>query len=159
MDRYLLHTENESFELSQDDINALDIIENDKDSFHILDKGQSNSIHILDFDPNHKLISLQINNRTVSFKIDDQIDQLIKKMGYSLKKEHKFSSLNAPMPGLIVDVLVEVGQSVSEGDDMVILEAMKMENIIKAPGDGIVADIVASKGQTVEKNQVIIEME
>ena len=159
MDKYVLHTDNESFELSLDDIKNLDLIQEGADSFHILEDGQSNSIQIVGFDSNLKTLSLQINNRTVHFKIDDQIDQLIKKMGYSLKKEHKFSALISPMPGLIVDILVKPGQTVHEGDDMVILEAMKMENIIKAPGDGVVSEILSEKGNTVEKNQVIIEME
>ena len=159
MGKYVLHTENESFELSLDDVRNLDIIQDGSDSHHILEDGQSHSIQFLEFDQNQKTISLLINDRTIHFKIDDQIDQLIKKMGYSLKKEHKFSSLTAPMPGLIVDILVDPGQEVHEGDDMVILEAMKMENIIKAPGDGVVSEIIAAKSSTVEKNQVIIEME
>ena len=75
---------------------------------HVIEQGQSNSIQILGirFQP-QRSITLQINNRTITFKIDDQIDQLIKKMGYSLKKEQKFKALKSPMPGLIVDILVE----------------------------------------------------
>jgi biotin carboxyl carrier protein len=61
------------------------------------------------------------------------------------------------MPGLIIDLKVKQGDVVKAGDALLILEAMKMENIIKAPGEGTVKMIKAKKGDSVEKNQVLIE--
>jgi biotin carboxyl carrier protein len=61
------------------------------------------------------------------------------------------------MPGLIVDVGVEVGQDVKKGDKLLVLNAMKMENIIKAPADGKVRQVLVNNGQNVEKNQVLIQ--
>ncbi|HNM32873.1 MAG TPA: biotin/lipoyl-binding protein, partial [Chitinophagales bacterium] len=65
----------------------------------------------------------------------------------------------APMPGLVLDILVEAGQAVNKGDNLIILEAMKMENIIKASGSGTVKSIHVQKKDAVEKNQLLIEME
>jgi len=56
----------------------------------------------------------------------------------------------APMPGMVVDVLVEEGQEVTEGQGVLVVEAMKMENELKAPKDGVIRDLTAVKGQTVE---------
>jgi biotin carboxyl carrier protein len=69
------------------------------------------------------------------------------------------NELKAPMPGLVVDFLVEIGQEVQTGDKLMILEAMKMENVIKASGQGIVKKLNVIKGQSVEKNQILIEFE
>jgi biotin carboxyl carrier protein len=56
-------------------------------------------------------------------------------------------------------VIVESGQKIQKGDAMLILEAMKMENILKAPSDGVIKKIQILKGDKVEKNQVLIRME
>ena len=63
------------------------------------------------------------------------------------------------MPGLILEVNVEKGSQVKEGDFLLVLEAMKMENTITAPREGVVKSIQINKGETVEKNQLLIEME
>ena len=66
--------------------------------------------------------------------------------------------VEAPMPGTILDVKVSVGDSVSSGSVICILEAMKMENEIVAPQDGTVASVNVSKGDSVEAGQVIITL-
>ncbi len=65
----------------------------------------------------------------------------------------------APMPGLVVKVEVEVGEEVAGGDGVVIVEAMKMENELKAEGPGRVKEIRVAPGDTVEKDQVLVDFE
>jgi biotin carboxyl carrier protein len=67
--------------------------------------------------------------------------------------------LQAPMPGLIIKVGVEVGQEVRQGKTCVILESMKMQNELKAPVDGIVKAVFVESGQTVDKNDVLLTIE
>lgn len=67
-------------------------------------------------------------------------------------------SVEAPMPGNILDIKTAVGKSVSSGEVLVILEAMKMENEIVAPQNGTVASINVSKGDSVEAGQVIVTL-
>ena len=63
------------------------------------------------------------------------------------------------MPGLVLSILVEPGQAVQKGDVLLILEAMKMENVLKAAGDGTVKNIAVAKGAAVDKGQLLLEME
>ncbi|HEU5040702.1 MAG TPA: biotin/lipoyl-containing protein [Gemmatimonadales bacterium] len=67
--------------------------------------------------------------------------------------------LRAPMPGLVVRVLVEAGQAVVAGGGLVVLEAMKMENELRAAGPGIVRAVHVRAGGTVEKGQMLVELE
>jgi biotin carboxyl carrier protein len=63
------------------------------------------------------------------------------------------------MPGLILSVDVKIGQEVKEDDSLLVLEAMKMENVLTSPRDGIIKSISITKGETVNKNQLLIEFE
>jgi biotin carboxyl carrier protein len=65
-------------------------------------------------------------------------------------------SIKAPMPGLVVIVPVEIGQSVKSGQTVVILESMKMQNELKSPRDGVVNNILVQAGQSVEQNKVLV---
>ncbi|MEZ4378200.1 MAG: biotin/lipoyl-containing protein [Gemmatimonadales bacterium] len=67
-------------------------------------------------------------------------------------------SVKAPMPGLVVRVLVEVGATVEKGQGLVVLEAMKMENELRAPADGIVTALHATTGAAVDKGAVLVEL-
>jgi len=68
-------------------------------------------------------------------------------------------TLRAPMPGLVLKVEVEEGDQVVKGQGLVIVEAMKMENELKAEGDGRVGRVSVSPGQTVEKDQILVEFQ
>jgi len=79
-------------------------------------------------------------------------------MGLQTLTGSKVENIKAPMPGLVLEVMVSAGQTVQKGDPVLILEAMKMENVLKAPGDGTVVSVEVSKGNAVEKNAVLIRM-
>ena len=67
--------------------------------------------------------------------------------------------LLSPMPGLLVDVAVQPGQTVRAGERLAVIEAMKMENILVATQDAVVARVVAGKGESLAVDQVILEFE
>ena len=69
------------------------------------------------------------------------------------------SEIVAPMGGKVIDVKVKVGDAVNEGDEVVILEAMKMELLIAAEASGTVKDVKCNKGDTVEAEGVLIVLE
>jgi biotin carboxyl carrier protein len=65
-------------------------------------------------------------------------------------------AIKAPMPGLIIDVPVQEGQAIAEGDVLVILESMKMENELRAPRSGVVRQVRVQTGDSVEQNQTLV---
>lgn len=68
-------------------------------------------------------------------------------------------TLRAAMPGLVLEVKVEPGDSVQKGQPLLIIEAMKMENIIKSQGEGVIKSVLVSQGKSVEKNDKLLEFE
>ena len=69
------------------------------------------------------------------------------------------TEVEAPLAGNIWEVLVEVGASVEEDDELVIIEALKMENPVYAPCDGTVKEIKVSKGDVVEEDDILVILE
>lgn len=67
--------------------------------------------------------------------------------------------IESPMAGKVIEILVEVGQSVQEDDEVIILEAMKMENPVYAPENGVVKEIKVEVGKKVEEGEVLIVLE
>ena len=125
--------------------------------FHILYKGKGYRAEVTKADQESKTVELKINGRKYSVQLRDKFDLLLEKMGMNNSGVGKINVLKAPMPGLIIDLRVKVGQTVKPGDPLLVLEAMKMENIIKAQGEGTVKQLKIKKGDTVEKNQLLIE--
>ena len=82
----------------------------------------------------------------------------VRSRGKGLGHDHA-SELAAPMPGLVRSVNVEQGGSVSKGQTLLVLEAMKMEIRIHAPREGVIKKLLVKQGQTVEREQVLIEIE
>jgi biotin carboxyl carrier protein len=138
------------------DIDMVRLIHN---KFHILDKNKSYNIEVLNADFSKKSFEIKINDATYKLQLEDELDTLLEKMGMSASASMKMEHVKAPMPGLVLNVFVSEGQTVHKGDNLLVLEAMKMENIIKASGTGIVKSVKVNQKQAVEKNQLLIEME
>ncbi len=133
---------------------SIDIRPLDARRFHLIAGQRSYTVEVLEINKTEKSITLLMNGKTLRWGIQEPIDLLLKEMA-ALQAE----DLKAPMPGLVLDIKVSVGQEVKKGDALLILEAMKMENVLKAPADAKVKNICIEKGQGVEKNQVLIEFE
>jgi biotin carboxyl carrier protein len=114
---------------------------------------------LLEINRAEKTVILSLNGKSVSVTLKEPLDDLLHSMGLDKLTTAKVTHVKAPMPGLVLNVLVEAGQEVKKGDKLLVLEAMKMENIIKAAGDGKVARIAVNKGQAVDKNQTLVEFE
>jgi biotin carboxyl carrier protein len=102
-------------------------------------------------------ILLQINGTSIEVHTKDELERLLEKMGMSLSGGAKIKELKAPMPGLVLNVLVQIGQSLQKDEPLLVLEAMKMENVIKSPVEGVIESITVKNGDKVDKNQVLIK--
>ena len=159
MNTYVVSINEKEFSLNKSDVDALDSINIDNQNLHILEGNLAYEVCTLRADFLNKNISVSVNGNTYEVQIEDEYDQQVKKMGLLAITAQKINSIKAPMPGLIVDVMVKEGQEISEGTPLLILSAMKMENIILSQGEGVVKSIEVKKDDAVEKGQLIIEME
>lgn len=125
--------------------------------FHLLHNHQSYRVEVMEADYQQKTFLLQINGKQHRLQLQDRFDLLLEQMGISAANPHQVNEVKAPMPGLIVAIQVHLGQEVKKGEPLLILEAMKMENILKSPGEGVVKAIKVNLRDKVEKNQVLIQ--
>jgi len=136
---------------------AADIKQLSPATWHIIDQLRSYNVEVISFDKTLKTAEIRVNNNIYTLTAKDQFDLLLEKMGLSDLASAKISELKAPMPGLVLQVLVEEGAAVQKGDNLFVLEAMKMENIIKAPADVTVGSIKIKPGDKVEKGQILLQ--
>ena len=116
----------------------------------------------------HKIDNVKMEGSEVEFSMDgswykvsvkDEQQLLLDKLGFKSAAAASQGRLTSPMPGKILDIMVAAGDTVTEGQPVAILEAMKMENELKAPIDGIIKKIEAEVGLSVEKKTLIMEIE
>jgi pyruvate carboxylase subunit B len=102
---------------------------------------------------------LMLDGRHLSASVESDRDRLLRAYAREGGDAHHRTEIHAPMPALVVDVEVAVGDEVKPGQGLVILEAMKMENEIKAHQSGTVKEVRVEKGKTVEKGALLILLE
>lgn len=138
---------------------AIDLIKISDGKFHLIKNQKSYNAEVLAADYAEKAFEIRINNTDYKLKVEDRFDLLLQKLGMDDLVAGGVSEIKAPMPGLVLSIEVEVGQEVKADEPLVVLEAMKMENVLKSPTDAVVKAIAIEKGQAVEKNQILIEFE
>ncbi len=136
-----------------------DLVTEKHGRYHVLKDNRSYTVELIDVDFIEKKISLNVNGNNYSFELTDKFDELLKNLGMDNVNNSVAKELKAPMPGLVLEVLVKTGDSVKKGDAILVLEAMKMENNIKSVSDAVVKKVVVQKGNAVEKNQVMVLFE
>lgn len=127
--------------------------------YHVLFNNQSYTVEWMGIDETGKVQTLVVNGRKYTVKVQDQYDVLLKQLGMDKLVANKVNEVKAPMPGLVLRILVDEGHAVKKGEPLLVLEAMKMENIIKSTGEGIVKSIKVKPREVVDKNQVMVVME
>ena len=97
-------------------------------------------------------ISFQINNSTIDLNIRTALqEKAYQLLSASRDNDDQTNIIKSPMPGLVLKILKRVGENISKGETVMILEAMKMENEIKANIDGLITEIHVCEGKPVEK--------
>lgn len=151
---FLLTKENNIWLSNPDD--AFEIIAKDSETLLIVTPSKVMTVRCVSIDRDSKTVQLLYENQKINAKITEPLDELLKSMGLENALTPKVSDVKAPMPGLVLQVLVNSGDEVKKGDKIIVLEAMKMENGIKSPTDGIVSEVFVKTGTAVDKNQLLI---
>lgn len=131
----------------------------DRRFFTLVHNGKSFHGEVIKEDLENNALTVKVNHRVFEVKKDHPLDKLIAAMGMDKPKVQLLKELVAPMPGRIATIAVKVGQSLNIGDEILSLEAMKMENVLKAEGIGTVKAIHVATDHIVEKGSVLIEFE
>lgn len=156
-DKYNYNVNRKSDTLTINDQDTLaDISQLNERAYHIVSNLQSYNAEVVSFNPAEKTAEIKVNNNIYTVTAKDQFDILLDKLGLSNLNSAKVSEIKAPMPGLVLKVFVSEGTEVKKGDNLFVLEAMKMENIIKAPADVTVKTVKIKPGDKVEKGQILL---
>lgn len=148
-----------TFTFIQSEIDAADVVEKSNGQLHLLNNHTSVQANVLATDNGYKDIKLEIEGEVFHVQLKDELDLQLDQMGLQSGDGRQVSDVKAPMPGLVLQIDVEEGQKVTEGDKLLILVAMKMENIILAPQGARVKKIHVAAGVAVNKGQVLIELD
>jgi len=148
-----------TFDVTKESMEKLDVIETSTNKYHILQDNTTIKAEILNTDFNQKTYTIKVNNTAYDVDIYDALDQQIEALGFEIGASKQVNDVKAPMPGLILEINVNVGDEVKENDDLLILEAMKMENVLTSPREGVIKAIEVKQGETVDKNALLIEFE
>ena len=150
---------NINFSLSEKDLQKADILQTAATNYHVLKDGKPFIVTMVHSNFQERTYDVKVGNETYEVVIKNALDMQISNMGFSLGTSKNVSTIVAPMPGLVLEIPIEEGQQVNEDDPLLILEAMKMENILSSPREGVIKHISVAKGDTVEKKQLLITFE
>ena len=147
------------FNFTQEQVDAIDLIQNPNGESNLILHHESINAVLIKADLSGKRQIIEIDGQSFDIQIKDELDQMLDKMGFSAVVSKQIKEVKAPMPGLVLEVNVTEGQIVKEGDKILILVAMKMENSILIHADATIKKILVKAGQPVDKGQVLVELD
>lgn len=158
-DSNIIHISGFNSVTSEDTKGKISILEKDGNKWKVGYDGKIYNAVIRNINLEKKELTINISGYNFNLKIEEPLDTLINQLGFKSSHHSSVKEIKAPMPGLVVALHIQEGDTVNEGDKLLSLEAMKMENILKSPSEGVVSKILVQKGETVDKNQILIIFE
>lgn len=137
------------------DVKAL----NNPNSSSVIYRNKSYTVEVVEVNFQEKISTIKVNGNLYKVQVEDQFDLLLKKLGMDTGASAKIKEIKAPMPGMVLKIMVEEGTEVKKGDNLLVLEAMKMENILKSSTDGVVKKILVAQGDKIEKNTILVQFQ
>jgi biotin carboxyl carrier protein len=138
---------------------AADILEVEPGSYSVILSGRSVDVRLDGAkhpDPDMQAFRASLYDGAYEFALQDPMKALLAAAGGGAAAG---GVLTSPMPGKIVKVLVKEGERVAEGQTLLVMEAMKMQNELKSPGDGAIAKVHVAEGATVETGAKLLEVQ
>jgi acetyl/propionyl-CoA carboxylase alpha subunit len=147
------------FFFTQTELDAVDLVNMSPGGFNLIKDHRSVNVNLVESDLLNKKFTIETGGEQFDVVIKDELDQRLEQMGFGASSAKQVKEIKAPMPGLVLEIAVAEGQQVQEGDKLLILEAMKMENSILIHTNATIKKVAVSAGQAVEKGQVLVELE
>lgn len=138
---------------------APDLVKTGPGMYSLVQDGRSFRALVLKQDGEAGTVRVRIGAHCYTVHMQDERLRLMQVLGIDRKAAARAHELKAPMPGLVLKVLVKEGDAVKKNDPLLVLEAMKMENVIKSAGEGVVKQIHAVERAAVEKGQLLLSFE
>lgn len=149
---------NQVFSFTNEELESIDFLPIDTQHFHVILNNKSYQATLIEANYQDKSFQINVNGSPYTIQLSDQYDQLIEQLGLDVIAKQAVLDIIAPMPGLVLDIMVKKGQIIEEGTPILILEAMKMENVLKAAAPGLIGSIEVKKGNAVEKGQLLVKI-
>jgi biotin carboxyl carrier protein len=146
------------FFFTQEEIEAADVVKKSATEFNLLKNHRSVNVRMVSADIVTKKFTVEVEGENFNIEIKDELDLVLEKMGFGTASHKQIKEIKAPMPGLVLDITVTEGQEVNQGDTILILQAMKMENSITVHDQATIKRIAVAPGQPVEKGQLLVEL-
>lgn len=138
---------------------APDLVQTGPGLYSLVHQGRSYKVLVLKRDKEAGTVRVRIGAHCHTVRLEDERSRLMQLLGIDRGARAMASELKAPMPGLVLKVLVKDGDAVKKDDPLLVLEAMKMENVIKSTGEGVVKKAHVQAGAAVEKGQLLLSFE
>jgi len=147
------------FNFDKTELDAIDLVRRSPADFHLIKDHRAINAKLVETDITGKKLKIEIEGEIFDIVIKDELDRLLEKMELGSASNKRIKEIRAPMPGLVLEITITDGQEVNEGDKLLILQAMKMENSIVIHGQARIRKVMVNAGQAVEKGQVLVELE
>jgi|APLak6261689865_1056190.scaffolds.fasta_scaffold03373_2 acetyl/propionyl-CoA carboxylase alpha subunit len=147
------------FAFTKEQIDAVDLVKKSPSEFNLIKDHRSVNARIIEADNDARKLTIAVGGENFAIEIKDELDQMLDKMGFSAVVNKQIKEIKAPMPGLVLEIAVTEGQEVKEGDRILILVAMKMENSITIHANAKIKRIAVTAGQAVDKGQLLVELD
>lgn len=149
---------NQTYSFTNKELENIDFVPIGDQHFHVILQDKSYKATLIKANYQDKSFQISINGSHYTVQLSDQYDQLVEQLGLNVVAKQAALDIIAPMPGLVLDIMVKNGEEIEEGTPILILEAMKMENVLKAAATGRIESIEVEKGNAVEKGQLLVKM-
>jgi len=147
------------FAFTREQIDAVDLVKKSSTEFNLIKDHRSVNAKLIEADNDAKKMTIEVDGENFDNEIKDELDQVLDKMGFGAVANKQIKEIKAPMPGLVLEIAVTEGQEVKEGDKLLILVAMKMENSILIHTSATIKRIAVTAGQAVDKGQLLVELD
>ena len=157
--KYKVKANEFEFSFTQEEIDAVDLVKKSSGEFNLIKDHRSVNAKLIEADRTSKKMIIEVDGENFDVEIKEELDLMLEKMGFGLTSQKHIKEVKAPMPGLVLEIAVSEGQQIAEGEKILILVAMKMENSIMIHTNATIKRIAVKAGQAVEKGQVLVELE